>query len=261
MNGVRLRPVALPAEHGGWGFLLEPIVLGLALAPSLAGLWLAVAALCAFLARHPLRLLLGDWRRRRRLARTPVAAVLVVVYGIAGIAFFSGAFISPHLPFLPALLLAAPIALFQLGCDATGRSRTLAAELAGAIAAGSLATAILLAAGWRPPVAFAIWAILAARSVPTILYVRTRLRILHRKPVSSRAALIAHLTAILAVAGLVRFGLAPVLAIAAFAVLFMRAAIGFSKHQIIMTAKQLGVSELAFGAMTVLSVILGYRLA
>src|SRR6185436_9751194 len=28
-RGVALRPLALPAEHGGWGFVLEPIVLGL----------------------------------------------------------------------------------------------------------------------------------------------------------------------------------------------------------------------------------------
>lgn len=31
---VKLRTVALPAEHGGWGFLFEPIVLGLLLAPT-----------------------------------------------------------------------------------------------------------------------------------------------------------------------------------------------------------------------------------
>ena len=33
---VRLKAIALPPEHGAWGFLLEPIVLGLLVAPSLA---------------------------------------------------------------------------------------------------------------------------------------------------------------------------------------------------------------------------------
>ena len=32
------RSVAIPTEHGGWGLTLEPVVLGLAVAPSLAGI-------------------------------------------------------------------------------------------------------------------------------------------------------------------------------------------------------------------------------
>ena len=32
-----LRSVAMPAEHGGWGLTLEPGILGVLLAPSLAG--------------------------------------------------------------------------------------------------------------------------------------------------------------------------------------------------------------------------------
>ena len=70
---VPWRPVALPAEHGGWGFLAEPVVLGLVLAPSAAGLCLALAALAAFLARHPLRLALIDRRKGVRYPRTGLA--------------------------------------------------------------------------------------------------------------------------------------------------------------------------------------------
>ncbi len=46
---VRLRLVALPVEHGGWGMLGAPILLGLWLAPSPAGFWLSLAALGIFL--------------------------------------------------------------------------------------------------------------------------------------------------------------------------------------------------------------------
>ncbi|HDL49896.1 MAG TPA: prenyltransferase, partial [Actinobacteria bacterium] len=42
---VRLRSVAMPTEHGGWGFTLEPIILGLLVAPSPAGWEIAAAAL------------------------------------------------------------------------------------------------------------------------------------------------------------------------------------------------------------------------
>ena len=66
---VPWKAVALPAEHGGWGFLTEPVVLGLVLAPSAAGLCLALAALAAFLTRHPLRL----WLMRSTQGR-PVPA-------------------------------------------------------------------------------------------------------------------------------------------------------------------------------------------
>jgi hypothetical protein len=62
---VSLRAVALPPEHGGWGFVLEPLILGLAVAPSAAGAALAFFALGAFLARHPLKLLLNDVSRGR----------------------------------------------------------------------------------------------------------------------------------------------------------------------------------------------------
>ena len=33
-----LRSVAVPTEHGGWGLTAEPVVLGLAVAPSAAAL-------------------------------------------------------------------------------------------------------------------------------------------------------------------------------------------------------------------------------
>ena len=42
------RSVAVPSEHGGWGFTLEPGALGAALAPSIAGVLLGVGALLAF---------------------------------------------------------------------------------------------------------------------------------------------------------------------------------------------------------------------
>ena len=35
-RGVRLKTLALPTEHGGWGITLEPVVLGLLVAPTVA---------------------------------------------------------------------------------------------------------------------------------------------------------------------------------------------------------------------------------
>ena len=83
---VRLRSLALPAEHGSWGFLLEPIALALLLCPTRAGAWLAVAAACAFLARHPLKLVLGDRRRGSVAPRTAVAARMALAYAAGALA-------------------------------------------------------------------------------------------------------------------------------------------------------------------------------
>ena len=80
---VSIRPLALPAEHGGWGFVLEPIALALLVAPSWSGVAVGVAVVAAFLARHPLRLAAGDWMRHRRFPRTIVGEQLVLVYAIA----------------------------------------------------------------------------------------------------------------------------------------------------------------------------------
>ncbi|HQY06456.1 MAG TPA: YwiC-like family protein, partial [Lacunisphaera sp.] len=47
--------VFLPKEHGSWSLALEPLALGLLLAPSAAGGALLAAALAGFFARRPLK--------------------------------------------------------------------------------------------------------------------------------------------------------------------------------------------------------------
>ena len=196
-GSVSIRPIALPVEHGGWGLLFEPIVLGLLLVPSLGGLCLAVAAMACFLARHPFKLAASDRRRSRRLSRTVLAERFVLLYfGIAVLGLVA-AIKTAHAGFLLTLLLAAPLSLVQLVYDSMGRSRTLIAELSGSISVGAVAAAIALAGGWPRPAAFGLWAIMAARVVPTILYLRARLRLLHRKSASRSLVIVAHLLAII----------------------------------------------------------------
>ena len=257
-RGIRIRPIALPVEHGGWGLLFEPIVLGLLLVPSLAGLLLAVGAMGAFLARHPFKLAVGDWRRGRRIPRTALAERFAVLYICVATLGLAVAIKTAGADLLLALLFAAPFTIVQLFYDSLGRSRALIAELAGSISIGAVATAIAIAGGWPRPAAFGLWVILAARTIPTVLYLRARLRILHRKSASPRVVIIVHLLAILIVFGLARARVVPFLAVAALVILLLRAVIGFSKSGKRMTAKKLGLRELAFGAMTVFAVVLGH---
>jgi len=255
---VRIRPIALPVEHGGWALLFEPIVLGVLLAPSLTGLWVSVVAIGAFLARHPFKLAIADWRRNRRTIRTPLAERFAIFYLVITTLALALAIKTGGVKFLLPLLFAAPIVLVQLFNDSKGQSRALIAELAGAISTGAVATAIAISGGWPHPVAFGLWVIMAARNVPTILYLRARLRILHRKPGSSQGVLIAHVLAIFIVIGLARAEMASWLAVIALAMLLLRAAIGFSKSGRQVTAKKLGLCEVGFGAMTVFAVVLGH---
>src|SRR5688572_3480097 len=122
-GGVRLKTLALPTEHGGWGITLEPVLLGLLVAPSWAGAGLGLATVCAFLARHPFKIVAGDRRRGRRFARTPYAERFTLAYAAGAAAGFALAlYASTDYTFLLPLAAAAPLAALQLWHDATGRS-------------------------------------------------------------------------------------------------------------------------------------------
>jgi hypothetical protein len=135
-----LRALALPAEHGGWGFVLEPIILGLIVFPSRAGCALALAATATFLARHPLRLAIGDRLKGRQTTRTRRAMAVAACYGLLavltlGLAWTDAAGSGFWVP----LLAATPLLGAQFGHDVRNRGRDLAPELLGAAAPGSLA--------------------------------------------------------------------------------------------------------------------------
>src|SRR5690606_5227391 len=78
-----LRSVAMPTEHGGWGLTLEPGLRALLVEPSVAGALLAVAAVLAFVARTPLKLVLVDRWRGRSLPRTRLATRVAAVELVA----------------------------------------------------------------------------------------------------------------------------------------------------------------------------------
>lgn len=253
---MRIKTIALPAEHGGWGFLLEPVVLGLLLAPSIAGLYLALGAVAVFLARHPLTLVILN--RRRESPRTLLAKRFAAIYLALGGASLVAALIFTQYSFILPLLLAAPFALVQVAHDWAGKRRLLLSELAGAIAISSLAAAIALSGGLPKAASFALWAIMISRAVSAILYVRALLTRLHRQSASPLPTLFAHAGALGAVWLLYRSGLAPLLAVVVMLVLLLRAStmFVFAKPNRI-TAKQLGFSEIAFGALTVFAIALG----
>ena len=256
---VPWRAVALPAEHGGWGFLVEPVVLGLVLAPSGAGVCLALAALAAFLARHPLRLWFLDRRKHVRYPRTALAERVGAGYAVLALGLTAAALVLARAPFWPALAVATPIGLAALVFDSLGRSREALPEAAGAVALGASATAIALAGGAPAGLAWGAWALLALRAVTSVLYVRARIRLDRGLAAGPRAVHAGHAVALAAATGLASAGWAPWLAPAVFFVLLARSGWGLSSWRRPIRPQTLGFQELGYGLLTLALLAVGYR--
>jgi hypothetical protein len=257
---VAWKAVALPVEHGAWGLLGEPILLGLCLAPSRAGFGIAMAALAAFLARHPVKLVLADRRRGMRYPRTAAAERFALLYGLLALAGLAAAGDAPPLAFA-ALLLGVPLGLAQLVYDVRLQGRSLASEIPGALALGCVAAAILTSGGWPFGAALAAWALLALKAVSSILYVRTRLRLDRGLKPALAPPLASHVFAFLVASLMAVLGRAPYLGAVAFAVLSARAAFGLSGHRRVARPRVVGFQELGFGLAFTGLLILGYGLA
>ena len=239
-----LRPLALPSEHGGWGILFEPIILGLAVAPSWAGLLIGVAFLGGFLTRHPLKLAFQDAARRRSYPRTNWCRAFAASYAAAAIGALAGAFAIAGPAILVPLGLVVPLALTQIAYDAANRSRSLYAELAGAAAMSSSAAAIAIAGGLRLVPALAVSGLIVARSLGAIVYVRALVQRSHGQRATAWPVLAVHALAILAAALF-----APWLAVVAMTALFARAAWGLARP--VPPARRIGWTEIVWGIVTV----------
>lgn len=237
---LALRPLAIPNEHGGWGFLFEPIVLAAIAAPSLAGALVAVAAIAVFLARHPLKLAVGDLVRGRRYPRTAACGEIAAAYLIVALIAISFVGLRPLLP----LAIAVPFGLVHL----LG-GRAALPELSGAIAMGGVAASMALASSMPLAFAAALWLLALCRSLPAILYVRTLLG-------RGRGAIVAHVVAIVVALLLWRASLAPFVAVLALVALLGRALVPPSKP----VPKKIGVAELFWGGGTTIVTGLGYLL-
>jgi len=255
---LSLKTVALPVEHGGWGMLAEPLVMGLVLAPTLAGLGLTIAALGAFLVRHPLKLALSDWRRGTRYPRTMLAAKVAAAYGLGAlIGLALAAWRAPVIVWWP-VLAAAPLGLVQLWYDSRLQGRQLLPEVLGGVALGAGASALMLAGGWAMGPALAAWALLAAKAVASVVYIRARLRLDRDQPAARWPGLLAHAAALALAVALALRGWGPWLGVVAFAVLLARTAHGLSPGHRRVRPQVVGFTELAYGTLTALLLSIGY---
>jgi hypothetical protein len=250
-DAVRLM---LPKEHGSWSLALEPVALGLLVAPSAAGAALAAAAVSGFFLRRPWKLMSGA----KHDPRQPLAVACV---GILALTALAGLWLAIRLgapggwwPLLPAALAGGVFAW----CDGRNAAREGMAELAGTVAFGILPAAFYALTGGSLAGALALAGVMLVRSVPTILTVRTSLRIRKGRAFSTAPAVVAVGAGVLLCGWLVALRLAPWMALV-FAVALAARTVWLLRWQPRLTAKTLGVIELILGVLMVLLLTLTWH--
>lgn len=246
---TRPATVFLPREHGSWSLALEPLALGLLAAPSVAGGAFAAAVLAGFFARRPLRAAFAARHDDRRLAAREALVALTSLGLAALVEVIVLADVAALWPLLPAAALGACFAQ----ADQRGENRSAAAELAGCASFAFVPAALATLAGRPAEAALVLAALAAARSLPTVLVVRTALR-RAKGEASAGGAAAALVASLLAPAGLLALAasgvVSPVAGLAA-AVLAARAAWLLGPWRPAWSARRIGQTEAVLGLLYV----------
>lgn len=253
------KKVAIPSEHGGWGLTAEPILLGLLLAFSWAGVAIGVSALLAFVARTPLKVALVDRRRGRDLDRTAlarrIAAVEVAAIAVVGLA----AIVLAGTAWLIPVAVALPLFGVELWFDVRSRGRRLVPEMCGAVGMGVIAAAIIVAADGSVRLAVASWLVLAARAIAAIPFARTQVERLHGRTADTRASDLAQLIA-LAIAATAVFVQFEIIAGSAAVAVVVALQLMWVRQERIAAATVLGIRQMVMGFAVVAATALGVHL-
>lgn len=253
------KAVALPAEHGGWGLTLEPCLLGLLVAPSLAGAAVAAATFLAFLVRTPLKLALVDRRRGRRLDRTRLATRIAAGEGLVLVALATAATaLAGPVIWLP-VVAAVPFVAVEGWYEVRSRGRRLVPELAGAVGVSAAAASIALAGGASATLAVGLWLVLAGRCATSIPQVRAQVLALHGRSVPAGSTVAGDLVAL--ALGLAAVLLDDALLAGAVALLAVIALQRLLARRPAPAAKVIGFRQLALGLAVVAVTAAGALLA
>lgn len=155
-------------------------------------------------------------------------------------------------------ILVIPVLIYQTYCLIAGQTREFFAEISGAIALSSSAAVLALSAGWTFPKAFALWAIFIARLIPSIIYVRNRLRLEKGKDYSKTTPAVSHLVAFAGMGIAAYLSFIPILPVLMMGILLYRALFGMSPNRKRMRASQIGIWEVIYGTLMVLAVAIGH---
>jgi len=191
------RSVAVPSEHGGWGLTLEPVLLGLLIAPSIIGALLGIGAFVAFLLRSPLKLIVIDMRRKRWLDRSQLAVRFAIGELVVLAAITTAALRKTSWSWLVPVAIAALLVGVEFGFDVRSRGRRLVPELCGSVGIASVVAVIVLAGGQGANLAIGAWLVLSARAVGSIPFVRVQIARFRRTSANIKSSDAAQFAAII----------------------------------------------------------------
>ena len=255
-----VRSIALPAEHGGWSFWYEPVLLAMLVASSSTGFALVILSLASFLIRQPLKIALIDLRKKKVYLRTRLGIGFVALYGIIALLALMASLAGGSINVISPLIPAYGIALVQVWLfDIRGNSRHWLPEMLGAIVMSTFAVSIALAGGWSLIASVALAGIIVARAIPTIVYVRARLRQIKRGNADFRPTFLLHILSLIVVTALALIGLIPKTVIVAILILLGRA-VYFLRQGTAVLPKVVGIQEILFGFFVVILSAIGYML-
>lgn len=251
---IRLSSIAMPAEHGAWGFTLEPLLLALLVAFSPSGLYLAVGALTAFLAHQPLRV----WLKNGPGLKQKTAMVFFLIYALPAALFLFWFILRERFISTLPLYITLALMIAYVFAEKAGQGRRLYVEIMAALSMAIISMSITLSADWTAEQATGLMLFSASRTVPSVFYVRARLRLDKNNASYVRISNIVNIMAfglvflLIYQQGLSWFVLLP------FLVLLGRALYGVSSYRPRQTVKQIGIVEFLVGLQMVILVAVGY---
>ena len=243
-----LSKVALPKEHGAWGFVLEPLLLSLIVAFTINGMLLAFTTFFMFLTTQPLKIITTRSASKKFKS---VAKVVLFFYLITSITLLLFPLFNTEIYLLIPFFVAVIILLIYKYAEFSNLSRNLFVELLPIFSMTLIATSIVMMDNSFSinPIIFSV--LLLSRAVPTVFYINAKVKWVKGFKFS---VLPTHLLN----AGFLIFiiyasfnNLLPMLSILGILMLAIRSIIGFSKFNFTKTVKQIGVAEFIYGSLFV----------
>jgi len=253
---MKFTRIALPQEHGSWGFFLEPIILAVLIAYSPPGVFLAISSFFIFLAHQPIRVLFD-----KKISRENKSFAFAIFLAYAGISLlflwkvFSLVNFYSLFPYFFSLLLMIGFLFIEINT----RKENFIARLVPPLAVCLTAVSIVLFSRTDIEFATAFYWVLLGRSATTSIYIHEKLKKLKREKFYFSRVMIIHLLFLFVLLFLVILGNVPILSIVALLILFVRSIIGL-KSQKKTNVRKIGLWEFAHGVIYLVIVSIGYLL-
>jgi len=259
------KSLILPAEHGSWFWLLVPFFVGAAVGgrANVAVLLTLVGGLAGFLTRQPATAWLNIRRGRGRRRDEPLAVGWTISFGLLAFLSLAGLLALGHTALLWLLVPPAIMLAVYLGVASVQRARVrnLWLEVGGAAGLALMAPAAYVAANSRlDRTAWALWALMAAQNVLSVLYVRLRLADTKQRPANRPFILGSHALGVLLAAAGAAVGAIPWPAVALYAAYLIRAVWAVAAVRPVEDVKRFGFTEAGAEAIGGLWIVASYLL-